>query len=73
MEENACQNGQQKQSQRDAGMILPEMVMRFLILRRCGLSDDKRAVVLGRTGGTQDVLVIGPALRSCFLSTVFEN
>ena len=42
------------------------MVKGYLCLHRCGLSDDQRAVVLGRTGGKYEVASIAPALRSCF-------
>ena len=38
----------------------PDMVKGYLCPHCCGLSDDQRAVVLGRTGGS-----IAPALRSC--------
>ena len=31
----------------------------------CGLSDDQRAVVLGRTGGKYEIAAIAPALRPC--------
>ena len=37
--------------QRDAGTTFADMVKGHLCLHRCGLSDDQRAVVLGRTGG----------------------
>ena len=37
--------------QRDAGIAFPKMVKGYLCQHRCGLSDDQRAVVLGRTGG----------------------
>ena len=36
----------------------------YLCLHRCGLSDDQRAVVLGRTGGKYEIASIAPALRS---------
>ena len=42
------------------------MVKGYLCLHRCGLSDDERAVVLGRTGGKYEFASIAPALRSCF-------
>ena len=52
--------------QRDAGIAFPDMVKGYLCLHRCGLSDDQRAVVLGRTGGKYEIASIAPALRSCF-------
>ena len=52
--------------QRDAGTAFPDMVKGHLCLHRCGLSDDQRAVVLGRTRGKFEIAVIAPALRSCF-------
>ena len=52
--------------QRDAGIAFPDMVKGYLCLHRCGLSDDQRAVVLGRTGGKYEIAAIAPALRSCF-------
>ena len=52
---------------RDAGIAFPDMVKGYLCLHRCGLTDDLRAVVLGRTGGKYEVASIAPALRSCFL------
>ena len=42
------------------------MVKGYLCLHRCGLADDQRAVVLGRTGGKYEIAAIAPALRSCF-------
>ena len=42
------------------------MVKGYLCLHRCGLSDDQRAVVLGRTGGMFEIASIAPTLRSCF-------
>ena len=53
--------------QRDAGIAFPDMVKGYLCLHRCGLSDDQRAVELGRTGGKRETAV-APALRSCFSS-----
>ena len=41
--------------QRDAGIVFPDMVKGYLCLHRCGLSDDQRAVLLGRTGGQYEV------------------
>ena len=52
--------------QRDAGIAFHDMVKGYLCLHRCGLSDDQRAVVLGRTGGKYEIAAIAPALRSCF-------
>ena len=52
--------------QRDAGIAFPDMVTGHLCLHRCGLSDDTRVVVLGRTGGKYEIASIAPALRSCF-------
>ena len=51
--------------QRDAGTAFPDMVKGYMCLHRCGLSDDQRAVVLGRTGGKYEIVAIAPALRSC--------
>ena len=51
---------------RDAGIALPDVVKGYLCSHRCGLSDDQRAVVLGRTGGKYEIASIAPALRSCF-------
>ena len=48
--------------QRDAGIAFPDMVKGYLCLHRCGLSDDQRAVVLGRTGGEYEIAAIAPAL-----------
>ena len=42
------------------------MVKGYLCLHRCGLSDDQRAVVLGRTGGKCEIAAIALALRSSF-------
>ena len=53
--------------QRDAEMAFPDMLKGYLCLHRCGLSDDQRAVVLGRTGGNYEIASIAPALGSCFL------
>ena len=53
--------------QRDAEIAFPDMVKGCLCLHRCGLSDDQRAVVLGRTGGNYEIASIAPALGSCFL------
>ena len=36
-----------------------------MCLHQCGLSDDQRAVVLGRTGGKYEIAAMAPALRSC--------
>ena len=52
--------------QRDAGIAFPDLVKGYLCLHRCGLSDDQRAVVLGRTGGKYEIAAIAPDLRSCF-------
>ena len=52
--------------QRAAGIAFPDMVKEYLCLHCCGLSDDQRAVVLGRTGGKYELASIAPALRSCF-------
>ena len=52
--------------QRDAEVAFPDMVNGYLCLHRCGLSDDQRAVMLGRTGGKYEIASIAPALRSCF-------
>ena len=52
--------------QRDAEITFTDMVQGYLCLHRCGLSDDQRAVVLGRTGGKYEIASIAPALRSCF-------
>ena len=52
--------------QRDARIAFLHTAMRYLCLHRCGLSDDQRAVVLGRTGGKYEIASIAPALRSCF-------
>ena len=43
-----------------------DMVKGYLCLHRCGLSDDQRAMVLGRTGGKYETASMAPALRSCF-------
>ena len=48
-------------------ITFPDMVKGYLCLHRCGLSDDQRAVVLGRTGGNYEIASIAPALRSCVL------
>ena len=52
--------------QRDAGIAFSDMVKEYLCLHRGGLSDDQRAVVLGRTGGKYEIASIAPALRSYF-------
>ena len=52
--------------QRDAGIAFPDMVKGHLCLHRCGLSDDTRVVVLGRTGGKYEIASIAPALSPCF-------
>ena len=52
--------------QRDAGVAFPDMVKGYLSLHRCGLSDDQRAIMLGRTGGVFEIASIAPTLRSCF-------
>ena len=52
--------------QRDAGIAFLDMVKGHLCLHRCGLSDNERPVVLGRTGGQYKIESIAPALRSCF-------
>ena len=52
--------------QRDSGIVVPDMGKGYLSSHRCGLSDDQRAVVLGRTGGKYEIASIAPALRSCF-------
>ena len=52
--------------QRDAGIAFTDVVKGYLCLHRCGLSDDQRAVVLGRTGGKYEIAAIALALRSCF-------
>ena len=52
--------------QKDGRIAFPDMVKGYLCLHRCGLSDDQRAVVLGRTGGKNEIASIAPALRSCF-------
>ena len=51
-------------SQRDAGIAFTDMVKGSLCLHRCGLSDDQRAVVLGRTGSKYETASIAQALRS---------
>ena len=48
--------------QRDPRTAFPDMVKGCLCLHRCGLSDDQRAVVLGRTGGKYEIAAIAPAL-----------
>ena len=53
--------------QRVAGIAFPDMVKGYLCLHHCGLSDDQREVVLGRTGGKYESAAIAAALRSCFL------
>ena len=52
--------------QREARIAFPDMVKDYLCLHRCGLSDGQRAVVLGRTGGKDEIAATAPALRSCF-------
>ena len=52
--------------QRDARIAFPDMVKGYLCLHLCGLADDQRAVVLGRTGGKNEIVANAPALRSCF-------
>ena len=42
------------------------MVKGYLCLHRCGLSDDQRAVVLGRTGDKYEIAAIALASTSCF-------
>ena len=39
--------------QRDVGIAFSDMVKGYSCLHRCGLSDDQRAAVLGRTGGNR--------------------
>ena len=51
--------------QRDARIAFPDMVKGYLCPHRCRLSDDQRAVVLGRTGGKYEIAAIAAALRSC--------
>ena len=51
--------------QRDAGIAFPDVVKGYLCLHSCGLSDDQRAVVLGRAGGKCEIASIAPTLRSC--------
>ena len=51
--------------QRDAGKAFLNMAKGYLCLHRCGLSDDQRAVVLGRTGGKYEIASTAPALTSC--------
>ena len=41
-----------------------DMVKGYLCLHRCGLSDDQRAMVLGRIGGKYEIASIALALRS---------
>ena len=48
--------------QRDAGIAFAAMVKVYQCLHRCGLSDDQRAVVLGRTGGKYGIASIAPGL-----------
>ena len=55
-----------KACQRDVGIAFPNMVKEYLCLHRCGLSDDRRAVVLGRIGGKNEIAANAPALRSRF-------
>ena len=52
--------------QRDAGTAFPDMVWGYLCLHRCGLSDDQRAVVLGRTGGKYEIAAIAPCVEIMF-------
>ena len=59
-------SGQPGASQRDAGIAFPDMVKGYLCLHRCGLSDDQRAVALGRTNGKHETASIAPSMRSCF-------
>ena len=53
--------------QRDAGTAFTDMVKLYRCLHRCELSDDQRAVVMGREGGKYEIASIAPAFKSCFL------
>ena len=59
--------------QRDAGIAFPDMEKGYLCLHRCGLSDDKRAVVLGRTEGKYEIASSSKAQSKISRSVCVRN
>lgn len=58
---------------RKTGVDFPQEARGWLILNRCGLSEEQRAVVLARADGMLHREQIGKALRSCFPDMVLSN
>ena len=58
---------------RKTGVDFPQEARGWLILNRCGLSEEQRAVVLARADGMLHREQIGKALRSCFPDLVLSH
>ncbi len=58
---------------RKTGVDFPQETRGWLILNRCGLSEEQRAVVLARADGMLHREQIGKALRSCFPDLVLSG
>ena len=58
---------------RKTSVDFPEEARGWLILNRCGLTEEQRAIVLARAGGKLTRADIGTALRSCYPDLVFSQ
>lgn len=58
---------------RKTNVDFPEEARGWLILNRCGLTEEQRAIVLARAGGKLTRTEIGTALRSCYPDLVLSQ
>ena len=58
---------------RKTGVNFPEEARGWLVLNRCGLSEQEKAVVLARCNGNLKREEVGKALRSCFPEMVLST
>ena len=55
-------------SKTKADVTIPEQAKGWLLLHRCGLAEDQKAVIKAKTTGSHDFAAIESALRSCYPS-----
>ena len=58
---------------RKTNVDFPEEARGWLILNRCGLTEEQRAIVLARAGGKLTRTEIGTALRSCYPDLILSQ
>ena len=58
---------------RKTNVDFPEEARGWLILNRCGLTEEQRAIVLARAGGKLTRTEIGTALRSCYPDMILSQ